>query len=63
LLPARPDAEIIGITTAADEGSRCSYVKYLVRLVGRPDIPLAFGVVVSLGNYRWRPWFDKEADY
>jgi purine nucleosidase len=64
LLLASPEVELTGITTAADEGGRrCGYVRYVLALAGRSDIPVAAGADVSLGYYRWRPGYYEEAAY
>ena len=48
------DVEIIGITTVAEaNGRRAGYVRYILELVGRSDIPVAAGVDVSQGYYRY----------
>jgi purine nucleosidase len=50
-----PDLEITGVTTAAEDGGRrAGYADYVLRLAGRPDVPLAVGADVSLGGYRWK---------
>jgi purine nucleosidase len=44
-----PGVEITGITTVADRGGqRAAYVKHVLRLVGREDIPVVAGAVLSL---------------
>jgi len=64
LLLASPEVELTGITTAADEGGRrCGYVRYVLALAGRSDIPVAAGADVSLGYYRWRPGYYEDAAY
>lgn len=64
LLLARPDVEISGITTAADDGGRrCGYVRYVLDLAGRSDIPVFAGADVSLGCFRYRPTYPNDAKY
>jgi inosine-uridine nucleoside N-ribohydrolase len=64
LLLAHPDVEITGITTVCDEGGRrCGYAKYVLGLAGQSGIPVAAGVDVSLGRYRWYPGYYEEAPY
>ncbi len=64
LLLARPDVEITGITTVADEGGRrCGYVRHALRLAGRSDVPALAGVDVSSGCFRWRPGYPGDSDY
>jgi inosine-uridine nucleoside N-ribohydrolase len=48
------DAEIIGITTVAEaDGRRAGYVRHIVELENRDDIPVAAGADVSDGYYRF----------
>jgi purine nucleosidase len=48
-----PDVTVTGITTVAEEnGRRAGYAKYVLKLAGREDIPVAAGADVSLGCYR-----------
>lgn len=64
LLLAAPRVEITGITTVADDGGRRrGYVEYVLRLAGRPEIPVAAGADVSLGYFRDRPGYPDEAAY
>lgn len=64
LLLAAPRVEITGITTVADDrGRRCGYVRYVLQLAGRPEIPVAAGADVSLGCFRDRPGYPDEAAY
>lgn len=49
-----PGLEITGITTNAEEnGRRAGYVRYILNLVGRGDIPVAAGADLSDGHYRY----------
>src|SRR5680860_102552 len=51
MLLGRPDAELVGITTTADpDGVRAGYVRYVLGLAGRDDIPVATGAGASLGG-------------
>lgn len=64
LLLARPDVEITGITTVADDGGRrCGYARYVLRLVGREDVPVAAGADVASGCYRYPIAYPAEAAY
>lgn len=46
--------EISGITTVAEaNGRRAGYVRYILGLADRPDIPLAAGAEVGQGYYRY----------
>ncbi len=48
------DVQITGITTVAEaNGRRAGYVKYVLGLEGRRDIPVASGAEVSQGFYRY----------
>ncbi|MSP13601.1 MAG: hypothetical protein EXR62_11670 [Chloroflexi bacterium] len=59
-----PDLDITCITTVAEEhGRRAGYVKYILQLAERQDIPLAAGADVSLGCYRDKPGYPEERDY
>ncbi len=49
-----PGVEITGITTTAElEGKRAGYVRHVLGLVGREDVPVAAGADVSLGRLRY----------
>jgi inosine-uridine nucleoside N-ribohydrolase len=64
MLLALPEVEITGITTTIDEGGRRSgYVKYVLGLAGRTEIPVAAGADVALGRFRWRPGYYDDAAY
>ena len=64
LLLASPGVEITGITTVGDTaGRRCGYVKYVLQMAGRSDIPVAAGADVSLGCFRWPMGFPDDAAY
>jgi inosine-uridine nucleoside N-ribohydrolase len=64
LLLARPDVEITGITTVGEEGGRRrGYVEYVLKLAGRPDIPVAAGADVSDGYFRWPMGYYDDALY
>jgi inosine-uridine nucleoside N-ribohydrolase len=48
-----PDLEITGITTVTeDRGRRAGYVRYVLNLMGRSDIPFAAGTDVAEGRFR-----------
>jgi inosine-uridine nucleoside N-ribohydrolase len=48
------DVEITGITTVAEaKGRRAGYVRHILELEGRNDIPVAAGADVSEGYYRF----------
>jgi inosine-uridine nucleoside N-ribohydrolase len=49
-----PDLDITGVTTVSeDQGRRAGYVRYVLGLMGRTDIPYAAGADVSGGYYRY----------
>ena len=55
LLLKWPGVEITGITTTAEErGRRAGYVRYMLNLTGRGDIPFAAGADLSEGYTRYR---------
>lgn len=48
------DVEITGITTVAEaNGRRAGYVRHILEIEGRSDIPVAAGADVSYGYYRY----------
>jgi purine nucleosidase len=54
LLRWSDDVELNGITTVAEaNGKRAGYVRYILGLEGRSDIPVAAGADVSQGYYRY----------
>jgi len=59
-----PDAELIAVTTVAEhQGQRAGYVRHVLRLAGREDIPVAAGADVSLDCYRSWQGLQDEAIY
>jgi inosine-uridine nucleoside N-ribohydrolase len=59
-----PDADIVGITTVADDnGIRAGYVRYILALEGRTGIPVAAGADSSQPFYRDRPGLPPEKRY
>ena len=54
-----PEANLIGVTTAADErGRRAGYARYALDLAGRQDVPMAAGAEADpAAGYRWRPTY------
>ena len=49
-----PDLEITGITTVAEaQGRRAGYVRHVLNMMGRSNIPFAAGADVSEGHYRY----------
>lgn len=64
MLLNRPDAELLAVTTVADDGGRrAGYARYALRLAGRDDVPVAAGADIALGCYRPTPGFPDEAVY
>ncbi|MEW5907932.1 MAG: nucleoside hydrolase [Patescibacteria group bacterium] len=56
--------EITGITTTAeDNGKRAGYAKYILKIAGREEIPVAAGTDVSSGYYRYKPGYPPENLY
>ena len=48
------DVEFTGITTVAEaDGRRAGYVRHVLELEGRKEIPVAAGADVSQGFYRY----------
>lgn len=59
-----PGVELVGITTVADRaGKRAGYVRQVLLLEGRDEIPVAAGADVSLGMYRDGTVLPDEATY
>lgn len=59
-----PDIQITGITTNIElDGKRAGYTKYVLKIVGRENIPVKTGADVSSGFYRGKPGLPKESDY
>ncbi|MFN2515226.1 MAG: nucleoside hydrolase [Pyrinomonadaceae bacterium] len=58
-----PDAELIAVTTVAEhQGKRAGYVRYVLELANRAEIPVAAGADVSLHCYRsWQGLPDEDA--
>lgn len=59
-----PGVDLVGITTVAeDKGRRAGYVRYVLGLEKRNNIPVAAGADVSQGFYRDRPGYPPEERY
>ena len=59
-----PGAEVTGITTSAEDGGRrAGYVRYALQLAGREDIPVAAGVDVASGRFRYSPDYPPDDVY
>jgi purine nucleosidase len=54
-----PEAELLAVTTVSDDrGRRAGYVRYVLELAGRREVPIAAGADISLGCYQhWQPGF------
>ncbi len=49
-----PDVQLTGVTTVAEEhGRRAGYVRYVLDLMGRSDVPFAAGADTADGIYRY----------
>jgi len=58
-----PDLDITAVTTVCeDQGRRAGYVRYVLNLMGRDDVPAAAGADVSSGRYRYKPGYPSDAD-
>lgn len=56
LLLRWPGLEITGITTVADDGGRrAGFVRHVLALAGRHEIPVAAGADVATGHFRYAP--------
>jgi inosine-uridine nucleoside N-ribohydrolase len=61
---AWPGADLVGVTTVAEEnGRRAGYAAYALRLAGRDGVPVAAGADVALGRFRFRPGYPPEERY
>jgi purine nucleosidase len=59
-----PDVDLTGITVVGDNnGKRTGYVRYVLGLAGRQDIPVAAGADVSQGFYRYELGLPLEERY
>ena len=59
-----PDAEVVGITTVAeDRGRRAGYARYALQVAGRDDIPVAAGADGGRHVFRGPVAFPDEAAY
>jgi inosine-uridine nucleoside N-ribohydrolase len=58
-----PEVEITGVTTVSDtQGRRAGYVRYVLNMVGRGDIPHAAGADVTDGYYRYELGYPPEEE-
>jgi inosine-uridine nucleoside N-ribohydrolase len=59
-----PEVDLTGITTVGeDHGRRAGYVRYVLGLAGKRDVPVAAGADVSQGFYRSNMGFPPEERY
>lgn len=59
-----PGVDLTGITTVSDDhGKRAGYVRYILKLEGRNEIPTAAGADISQGFYRTRLGLPPEERY
>jgi inosine-uridine nucleoside N-ribohydrolase len=54
-----PEGELVAVTTVSDDGGRrAGYVRYVLEIAGRRNVPVAAGADISLGCYQhWQPGF------
>jgi len=58
------DVELTGITTVGDDhGRRAGYVRYVLGLEGREDVPVAAGADIAQGFYRYELGLPPEERY
>jgi inosine-uridine nucleoside N-ribohydrolase len=63
-LLGEPSARIVGITTCSERhGCRAGYVRHVLNLAGRRDIPVCAGANASLARYRLDPSIPDEANF
>lgn len=59
-----PDVHLTGITTTQDhDGQRAGYVRHILRMLGREDIPVASGARASMTTNRVADPFPPGSDY
>jgi inosine-uridine nucleoside N-ribohydrolase len=59
-----PEAELIAVTTVAEHGGRrAGYVRHVLHLAGRQDIPVAAGVEARWQGFRFEQPLPDEHDY
>jgi purine nucleosidase len=64
LLLRWPGADLAAITTSAEDGGRrAGYARYVLNLAGRDDVPVAAGIDVGSGRFRYVPGFPDEAQF
>ena len=64
MLLKRPEVDLVGVTTVAEEaGRRAGYAREVLRLAGRATIPVAAGADVASGLYRTPIGYPVERDY
>jgi inosine-uridine nucleoside N-ribohydrolase len=63
-LLGEPSARIVGITTCSErDGRRAGYVRHILALAGRRDIPVRAGANASLARYRLDPSIPDETSF
>jgi purine nucleosidase len=56
LLLGEPEVELVGVTTCtAGDGTRAAFVRHVLRLAGRPEIPVASGAFGFLSGVPHKP--------
>jgi inosine-uridine nucleoside N-ribohydrolase len=61
-----PSLEIVGVTTCTEiDGKRAGMVRYVLRMAGREDVPVAAGAQGKLGPSPWPmpPGLEPESDF
>ena len=57
-------ARIVGVTTCSErDGRRAGYVRHILSMVGRRDVPVCAGANASLARYRLDPSIPDEASF
>jgi len=59
MLLARPDVDLVGVTTVADDAARrAGYARYVLRMAGRASIPVAAGAESLVAQHLFGPYGD-----
>jgi inosine-uridine nucleoside N-ribohydrolase len=59
-----PGADLLAVTTVAEhQGKRAGFARYVLKLAGRDDIPVAAGAEASLKSYRYWQDLPNESAY
>jgi purine nucleosidase len=64
LLLASEAVELVGVTTAAeDRGRRAGYIRHVLHLTGRTDMPVAAGIDVASGEFQFAPSYPSDLEF